>query len=70
MPTALLDAGARGVIASLWSVDDTASIEVMTALYRELTSKPPSVALADTQAAMIEARPASQWAGLVFYGND
>jgi hypothetical protein len=70
LPTALLDAGARGVIASLWPVDDAASVEVMTALYRQLASKPPSMALADTQTAMRGARPVHHWAGLVFYGND
>jgi hypothetical protein len=69
LPTALLDAGARGVIAALWPVDDTASVEVMTALYRHLHSERPSVALARTQAELRD-RPAQRWAGLVFYGND
>jgi len=70
LPTALLDAGARGVIASLWRVDDAASVDVMAALYRELATKPPATALADMQAAMAKYRPAKQWAGWVFYGND
>jgi hypothetical protein len=70
LPTALLDAGARGVIASLWPVEDEPSVDVMTALYRELAHERPSVALAAAQAAMRTTRPAGQWAGLVFYGND
>lgn len=69
VPTALLDAGARGVIASLWPVDDRASMAVMSALYQHLRSSPPSVALARTQAALGHL-PARHWAGLVFYGND
>jgi len=69
LPTALLDAGARGVIASLWPVDDEPSVAIMETLYRRLRTERPSVALAATQAEMRD-RPASQWAGLVFYGND
>ncbi|HEX7838542.1 MAG TPA: hypothetical protein VF469_13800 [Kofleriaceae bacterium] len=37
---------------------------------RELATKPPATAPADMQAAMADNRPARQWAGLVFYGND
>jgi hypothetical protein len=71
LPTALLDAGARGVIASLWPVEDQPSLEIMTALYRRLRTEPPSVALAHMQAEQRKtAAPARNWAGLVFYGND
>lgn len=70
LPTALLDAGARGVIASLWPVEDAPSIEVMRALYAELRDHHPAVALARTQAALAGRLPARQWAGLVFYGNE
>jgi CHAT domain-containing protein len=69
LPTALLDAGARGVIAALWPVEDESSVAIMEALYRHLRTERPSVALARTQSEMCH-RPASQWAGLVFYGND
>jgi CHAT domain-containing protein len=69
LPTALLDAGARGVIAALWRVDDEPSVEVMTTLYRRLQVEPPSLALVRTQAEL-HRRPADQWAGLAFYGND
>jgi CHAT domain-containing protein len=75
LPTALLDAGARGVIASLWPVDDEPSVEVMRMLYHELRSHRPATALARTQAALAsqpraQRLPARQWAGLVFYGNE
>ncbi|HEX3762313.1 MAG TPA: CHAT domain-containing protein, partial [Kofleriaceae bacterium] len=71
LPSALLDAGARGVIASLWPVDDEASVEIMTALYRRLRTEPPATALAGMQAEHRRAgRSARHWAGLVFYGNE
>lgn len=69
IPSALLDAGARGVIAALWPIDDAPSVELMEALYRRLRDERPSVALARMQAEL-RARPAHQWAGLMFYGND
>jgi CHAT domain-containing protein len=71
LPTALLDAGARGVIASLWPVEDRSSREVMVALYQRLRTEPPATALAGLQA---ERRrmdgSARHWAGLTFYGNE
>jgi hypothetical protein len=70
LPTALLDAGSRGVIASLWPVEDQPSIEIMTALYRRLRTESPSAALARLQADRHRTgSPARSWAGLVFYGN-
>lgn len=69
IPSALLDAGARGVIAALWPIEDASSVTLMEALYRRLRDEPPSVALARMQAEL-RGRPAHQWAGLVFYGND
>ena len=75
LPTALHDAGARGVIASLWQVEDAPSVRVMEALYAELREHRPAVALARTQAKLLRGPaatqlPARQWAGLVFYGNE
>ena len=71
MPTALLDAGARGVIASLWPVEDEPSVEIMTALYRRLRTEPPATALAHMQADRRRTDPSARnWAGLVFYGNE
>jgi hypothetical protein len=69
LPIALLDAGARGVIASLWPVEDEPSVELMTALYQELRTQPPARALAAMQVRMGQ-HPVRQWAGLVFYGNE
>lgn len=71
LPTALLDAGVRGVIASLWPVEDEPSVEVMTALYQRLRTESPATALAHMQADQRKAdRSARNWAGLVYYGND
>jgi hypothetical protein len=70
LPTALLDAGARGVIASMWPVEDEPSMQIMTALYEELRHRPPAGALAAMQARMAARHPARRWAGFVFYGND
>lgn len=69
LPTALLDAGARGAIAALWPVDDATSARVMATLYRHLRTARPSVALARTQVELQDLPP-RDWAGLVFYGNE
>lgn len=70
LPTALLDAGVRGVIASLWPVNDEPSVEIMTALYQRMRTESPATALAGMQADQRRAgRSAHDWAGLVFYGN-
>jgi hypothetical protein len=69
IPSALLDAGARGVIAALWPIEDAPSVALMAALYRRLRRERPSVALARVQAELRD-RPAHQWAGLVFSGTD
>jgi CHAT domain-containing protein len=50
LPTAFLDAGARGVIASLWPVEGESSLDVMRALYVQLRDHRPAVALARMQA--------------------
>ncbi|MBC7978002.1 MAG: CHAT domain-containing protein, partial [Myxococcales bacterium] len=69
LPSALLDAGVRGVIAALWPVEDEPSVAVIGALYRHLATARPAVALARMQAEM-QARPQHEWAGLVFYGSE
>jgi hypothetical protein len=70
VPTALLDAGVRGAIASLWAVDDDASREFMVELYaRVLTSSAPS-ALREVQSQWChQGRAPATWAGFVHYGN-
>jgi CHAT domain-containing protein len=73
LPSALLQAGALGVVASLWAVDDAASMELMTSFYHHLARKPAASALAAAQSEIHERNPkapAEHWAGLVFYGND
>jgi CHAT domain-containing protein len=54
LPTALLDASAWGVIASLWPVEDEPSVTVMRALYTQLRRHRPAVALARMQAEMVQ----------------
>jgi CHAT domain len=70
LPTALLDAGARGVIASLWPVEDAPSVSIMRGFYERLRGEPPATALARVQADRRRTEPARNWAGLVFYGNE
>lgn len=71
LPSALLDAGARGVIGSLWPVQDEPSVDLMTKLYRRMRTERPAAALAHLQAeAAAEGLPPQTWAGLAFYGND
>lgn len=68
-------AGARRVIASLWSVDDHAAAELMVKLYREMLSnrkRPPSAALRASQVAMrkdLRWRFPYYWAGFVLTGE-
>ncbi len=72
LPNAFLQAGARGVVASLWSLDDNAAAELMPAFYRALQTQRAASALATVQrdAAASGRWHPSDWAGLVFYGND
>lgn len=71
LPSALLDAGARGVIASLWPVQDQPSVDLMVKLYQRMRTERPSAALAHLQAeAAAESLAPDMWAGLAFYGND
>jgi CHAT domain-containing protein len=71
LPSALLDAGVRGVIASLWPIEDEPSLAIMTALYRWLRTERPATALARMQAELAARYDtARHWAGLVFYGNE
>jgi len=64
----LLDAGVRGVIASLWESYDGSSTELMTELYALVRTTSPATALAKVQAKW-RGRPPREWAGFVCYGD-
>lgn len=72
LPRAFLSAGARRVIASLWSVDDLATSELMTRFYTHLLGEglSPSDALRRAQESLWEeGRPPSEWSGFVLMGD-
>ena len=66
-------AGAPAVIASSWKVDDSATAELMTELYRGLfEGKPPSAALREAQVAvskMARFRHPYYWAAFELQGD-
>lgn len=68
-------AGASGVVASLWKVDDDSTAELMKYFYANLLQKGmgPAAALRDAQI-QIRSQPKWRspyyWAGFVFQGND
>jgi CHAT domain-containing protein len=67
-------AGARKLLVSLWSVDDRASAQLMTAFYRHLLAQHelPSVALASAQAEMrkdVRWENPYYWAGFAIQGD-
>jgi CHAT domain-containing protein len=55
---AFLRAGARGVIATLWPIEDVAARDFSLEFYRRLMNSPPDVALRETQRAWLAAPPA------------
>ena len=68
---AFLFAGCRGVVCSLWRVDDEATSELMAGFYAGLKAGLPAAdALRRVQWEMIRAgRPPSQWAPFVLIGK-
>lgn len=70
-------AGARGVVASLWSLNDRATVDIVTSFYDELAagaSKP--LALHEAQLAYLNRKDLPgylkspyYWAGLTYYGD-
>jgi CHAT domain-containing protein len=68
---AFLYAGTRGVLCSLWPVEDEATADLMVEVYQGLKNgKPAAEALRAAQLAMIaENRPPNQWAPFVLIGR-
>ncbi len=71
---AFIRAGARGVLVSLWPVDDKATAQFMTHFYQALfqKSQSPAAALAATQLAMLQDSTWSNpcfWAGFIYRGK-
>jgi CHAT domain-containing protein len=68
---AFLYAGSRGVVCSLWSVDDRETAELMTALYKQLRQGRASAdALRQAKLAMIHAdKPPVYWAPFILLGE-
>jgi hypothetical protein len=71
LPTALLDVGARAVIASLWEVGDESGPHLMSNMYRDLRKLGPATALSRAQAAhAVRGAPRRDWAGFLCYGSE
>jgi tetratricopeptide (TPR) repeat protein len=73
LATAFLRAGARGVLAALWPVDDAAAADCIDQLYSELVggAVPLADALCDAQRVVREQEPTSHpyfWAPFVVFG--
>ena len=74
LPRAFLYAGARGVVVSLWAVDDAATAELMTRFYRhhiELGDSPAASLRAAQRSLASETRWRAPvfWAGFVLQGD-
>jgi hypothetical protein len=71
LPTALLDIGARSVIASLWEVGDESGPGLMTDLYQRMQDLGPAAALSDAQRVRASrGAPRRDWAGFICYGSN
>jgi CHAT domain-containing protein len=75
LPRGFLYAGASRVVSSLWKVDDAATADLMTALYREMLGArhaSPAAALAAAQHALWRTKGRSAayyWAGFTLQGE-
>ena len=69
--SAFLVAGSRAVLASLWSVKDRTTREMVLGFYEQGGATDPAGALARAQRAHIaQGRPPSDWAPFVILGSD
>ena len=57
---AFLRAGARGVVATLWPIEDVAARDFSLEFYRRLMSSAPDVALREAQRAWLHSPPGSK----------
>jgi CHAT domain-containing protein len=68
---AFLAAGSRAVLASLWSIEDEPSRDLVLRFYREGGASDPAAALARTQRVAIgQGLSPQQWAPFVLFGSD
>ncbi|GAB4005558.1 CHAT domain-containing protein [Nocardioides ultimimeridianus] len=69
---AALLAGAQGVVASLWPVDDMVTLQLMTRFYEALAQgRHPRTALADAQRAVAAEHPHPYfWAAFQYFANE
>jgi CHAT domain len=67
----LLQAGARSIVATEWTIGDRGTYRLIDAFYRELASGAPvSGALRNAKLRMIEeGRPAGEWAAFTLVGD-
>jgi CHAT domain-containing protein len=70
LPTALLDVGARAVLASLWAVEDQAGRDFMRDVYKRMRKLGAAAALTRAQAERAGTAPLRDWAGYLCYGGD
>ncbi|MEZ4363144.1 MAG: CHAT domain-containing protein [Kofleriaceae bacterium] len=66
--TSFLASGSRSVVASLWSVDDALTAELIDAFYRNGGAARPAAALARAQRELAAHHPASAWAAFTLLG--
>jgi tetratricopeptide (TPR) repeat protein len=70
LASAFLAAGSRVVLASLWSVDDAVTAELIQEFYTRVGRSTPAAALAEAQSALARRHPPSAWGAFVVLGVD